>query len=60
MIILNLEIALECRRPVFVVLGTEGVNAEGLGYCAVLGAIVDEESFFGCCLLPTLRKALIS
>ncbi len=47
MIILNLEIALECRSPVFVVLGTEGVNAKGLGYCADLGAIVDEESFFG-------------
>ena len=45
--ILNLEIALECRSPVFVVLRTEGVNAEGLSYCAVLGAIVDEESFFG-------------
>ena len=47
MIILNLEIALECRRPVFVVLGTEGVNAEGLGYCTVLGAVVDEEGLFG-------------
>jgi hypothetical protein len=47
MIILNLEIALESRNPVFVVLRTEGVNAEGLGYCTILGAVVDEEGFFG-------------
>ena len=31
------------RNPVFVVVGTEGVDAEGLGDFAVAGAVVDEE-----------------
>ncbi len=31
------------RNPVFVVVGAEGVDAEGLGGFAVVGAVVDEE-----------------
>jgi len=33
----------EHRGPVFVVVGAEGVDAEGLGDFAVAGAVVDEE-----------------
>ena len=35
------------RNPVFVVVGTEGVDAEGLGGFAVVGAVVDEEGLVG-------------
>ena len=35
------------RNPVFVVVGTEGVDAEGLGDFAVAGAVVDEEGLVG-------------
>ena len=35
------------RNPVFVVVGAEGVDAEGLGDFAVAGAVVDEEGLVG-------------
>jgi len=35
------------RNPVFVVVGAEGVDAEGLGGFAVAGAVVDEEGLVG-------------
>ena len=41
----------ESGNPIFVVLGTEGVDAEGLGGGTVFGAVVDEEGFVGCGLL---------
>ena len=37
----------EHRGPVFVVVGAEGVDAEGLGDFAVAGAVVDEEGLVG-------------
>ena len=49
--LLQFEICFESRDPVFVVMRTEGVDAEGFGNCAVVGAVVDEEGLIGCGLL---------